>query len=180
MEAATVTGNWSLQRQAGFTYIGMLIAVAVMGVWLAATSNVLHQSLRRDKESELLFIGHQFRAALDRYAKSSQGNPKRAPSRLEDLLLDERFPEKKRHLRRIFVDPMTGQAEWGLVRNAAGQIVGVYSLSTQEPIKKGGFALVDASFEGRDSYAQWVFMATDGRAVSKSAAPASAVQPAAQ
>jgi type II secretory pathway pseudopilin PulG len=68
MEAATVTGNRSRQRQAGFTYIGMLIAVAVMGVWLAATSNVLHQSLRRDKESELLFIGHQFRAALDRYA----------------------------------------------------------------------------------------------------------------
>ena len=152
-------GEHRHHRERGFTYIALLIAVAIMGVWLAASANFLHLRLQRDKEQELLYIGHQFRQALERYASSGAGNASRLPLRLEDLLLDERFLEKRRHLRRIYLDPMTGKAEWGLVRLADGQIIGVHSLSPNEPVKKAGFDLPDIDFSARSSYSQWVFLA---------------------
>jgi type II secretory pathway pseudopilin PulG len=154
-----VIGERRPRRERGFTYIALLIAVAIMGVWLAASANFLHLRMQRDKEQELLYIGHQFRQAIERYANSGAGNARRLPLRLEDLLLDERFPEKRRHLRRIYLDPMTGQAEWGLVRLADGQIIGVHSLSRDAPVKKAGFDLPDVDFTARSSYSQWVFLA---------------------
>jgi type II secretory pathway pseudopilin PulG len=147
------------QHQRGATYIALLIAVAVMGVWLAATANVLHLRMQRDREQELLFIGHQFRQALESYANATVGPGRQFPARLEDLLLDERFPQKRRHLRRIYIDPITGKAEWGLNRQADGGIVGVHSLSRNEPIKKAYFDWRDSSFAEKTSYADWVFFA---------------------
>jgi type II secretory pathway pseudopilin PulG len=147
-------------RQTGFTYIAMLIAVAIVGVWLAATANVMHLSVQREKEQELLFIGQQYRLALERYSKSGVGSARRFPTRLEDLLLDERALAKKRYLRRIYVDPMTGLPEWGVIRQGDGQITGIHSLSTQEPLKKSGFSVRDASFTGKLTYSEWVFAAT--------------------
>ena len=152
-----MTGRRS--RQGGFTYIALLLLVAIMGVWLAATANVWHLRQQRDKEQELIFIGHQFRTAIERYAASSAGGARRLPLRLEDLLLDERSLEKRRHLRRVYTDPMTGSTEWGLVRQADGQIVGVHSLSTDTPLKTAGFEAKDSGFSDKTSYADWVFLA---------------------
>jgi type II secretory pathway pseudopilin PulG len=166
-----VTGRPDQARQAGFTYIGLLLAVAIMGVWLAATANVWHLRVQREKEQELLFIGSQFRQALNRYSASTLGSGRRFPVRLEDLLLDERSAQKRRHLRRIYTDPMTGKAEWGLVRLADGQIIGVHSLSTEQPVKKAGFGLRDLAFTGKQAYSQWAFLAA-ARAGSVPAAPA--------
>lgn len=172
-------GERQHRRERGFTYIALLIAVAIMGVWLAASANILHLRVQRDKEQELLYIGHQFRQALERYAKSSAGTARRLPMRLEDLLLDERSLEKRRHLRRIYLDPMTGKAEWGLVRLADGQIIGVHSLSQDEPVKKAGFDLHDLDFTGKSSYSHWVFLAAAGpESVPKAPMPAaSAIRP---
>jgi type II secretory pathway pseudopilin PulG len=172
MEAITVIGERPHCREAGFTYIALLIVVAIMGVWLAATANVLHLRVQRDKEQELLYIGHEFRQALEHYASSSVGAARRLPLRLEDLLLDERQLEKRRHLRRIYLDPMTGTAEWGVVTRADGQIMGVHSLSTAEPVKTAGFEARDQAFTGKHSYADWVFMAAVA-----SGSPDSAVAP---
>jgi len=159
MVVTTVIGKRARQER-GATYIALLIAVAVMGVWLAATANVLHLQTQRDREQELLFIGHQFQQALERYAAATVGAGRRFPTRLEDLLLDERFPQKRRHLRRIYFDPVTTSAEWGLIRLADGQIVGVHSLSRNEPIKKAGFDLRDAAFADKTSYSDWIFLAS--------------------
>jgi type II secretory pathway pseudopilin PulG len=155
-----VTGSRCHCRQTGFTYIGLLLAVAILGVWLAATANVWHLRMQREKEQELLFVGNQFRQAINHYSASTAGSGRRFPLRIEDLLLDERHVEKRRHLRRIYADPMTGKAEWGLVRLADGQIIGVHSLSTDEPVKKAGFGLRDLAFTSKRSYSQWVFLAT--------------------
>lgn len=160
MGATTVTGSRRQSRQTGFTYIGLLLAVAILGVWLAATANVWHVRMQREKEQELLFIGNQFRQAINHYSASSVGSGRRYPLRIEDLLLDERHLEKRRHLRRIYTDPITGKAEWGLVRLADGQIIGVHSLSTDEPVKKAGFSLRDLAFTSKRSYSQWVFIAS--------------------
>lgn len=145
-------------RATGFTYIGVLVLVAIMGTALARTAQVWHTVHQREKERELLFIGHQFRVALDRYAKHAPKNAGRAPRRLEDLLQDPRTPSVQRYLRRIYVDPMTGSAEWGLVTGANGEIYGVHSLSKDEPLKKTHFAPSDRQFEGAAKYSDWVFM----------------------
>ena len=148
------------RAQGGLSYIAVLLLVAIMGVWLAATANVWHLRQQRDREQELLFIGHQFRSAIEHYAAASAGGARRLPLRLEDLLLDERTLERRRHLRRIYVDPMTGDSAWGLVRQGDGQIIGVHSLSTVGPLKTAGFDAKDSGFSDKASYADWVFMAT--------------------
>ncbi|WP_050464823.1 hypothetical protein [Herbaspirillum autotrophicum] len=92
----------------------------------------------------------------------------RYPATLEDLLRDGRVPGIKRHLRKIFVDPMTGKAEWGLIK-AGGRIVGVHSLSAKKPRKQAGFA-DDMDFSGANTYAEWRFVHAPADAVSGSGA----------
>ena len=146
------------QRERGFTYIGVLVLVALMGIALASAGQVWHTALKREKERELLFIGQEFRLALHRYAKHTPAKERRAPMSLEELLQDPRHPDIRRYLRKIYVDPMTGGTEWGLVKGPAGEIQGVHSLSTDEPLKKANFALADRRFEGATKYSDWVFM----------------------
>jgi len=183
--------------QSGFTYIWVLLMIALMGVGMTIAADVQTTASQRDKEKELLAIGRQFRTALASYyearsptlvaaststamaAQPVSGLPPAAggaatpasggqpalpprydlrgyPTSLEELLKDDRFPGIRRHLRKIFVDPMTGKAEWGLVM-VSGRIVGIHSLSTAVPIKQAGFESEDQSFAGKQSYAEWVF-----------------------
>lgn len=148
----------ALQRERGFTYIGVLVLVALMGIGLAAAGEVWQTMQKREKERELLFIGQEFRLALARYASHTPAKMRRAPLTLEELLQDPRHPGMQRYLRKIYVDPMTGSTEWGLVKGPAGEIYGVHSQSADEPLKKSNFARADRSFEGATKYSDWVFM----------------------
>jgi len=143
-------------RQAGFTYIALLIAVAILGATLAAVGQVWHTLLQRDREKELLFIGNQFRLGIDSYYASNR----RFPLRLEDLLLDEQSAGVKRYLRKVFVDPITGHPDWGLVKLDNGQLIGIYSLSDEKPLKRSGFHGSTADLDDKDKYSDWVFMTT--------------------
>jgi type II secretory pathway pseudopilin PulG len=126
---------------------------------LAGAGEIWHTVQKREKERELLFVGHQFSQALDGYYNQTPGRAPRYPMQLADLLKDPRAAATVRHLRRIYPDPITGTAEWGLVKGPAGEIMGVYSLSDEAPIKTGNFALADREFEGKTRYSDWVFMA---------------------
>ena len=53
--------------RSGFTYIGLLVAVAIIGIMLSAAGSLWSFTSKREKEAELLFIGHQFRDAIARY-----------------------------------------------------------------------------------------------------------------
>src|SRR5574340_293711 len=132
-----------MSHAGGFTYIGVLVLVAMAGIALAVTGQVWRTLLKREKEQELLFIGHEFRIALQRYAQHAPGGTAPAPLQLEDLLKDPRAPGIQRYLRKIYVDPMTGRAEWGLLTGPDGEIYGVHSLSDDKPLKQGNFALAD-------------------------------------
>ena len=137
--------------------MGLLFFVAIMGVLLAASGEVWSSVSKRAKERELLFIGHQFRTAIKAYYQNTPGTIKRYPGKLDDLLIDHRQAATVRHLRRIYIDPMTGKAGWGLIRAPDGGIQGVFSLSEQVPVKIGGFAAEDAHFERAATYTQWRF-----------------------
>jgi len=51
-------------REGGFTYLGLLAIIAVMGVVMVGTGEVWHIAQKREKERELLFVGDQFRRAI--------------------------------------------------------------------------------------------------------------------
>jgi type II secretory pathway pseudopilin PulG len=142
--------------QRGFTYLGMLIIVALMGTGLVAFGELYSHAAQRDKERELLFIGEQFRDAIASYYNKSPG-VKVYPKKLEDLLEDNRFPMPQRHLRRVYRDPMTGAKEWGLVEAPGGGFMGVHSLSEETPVKSGNFSAKTQDFEGAEHYTKWMF-----------------------
>jgi type II secretory pathway pseudopilin PulG len=145
-------------RQKGFTYLGLLIIVAVMGAGLAAFGQIYSHAAQREKEQELLFVGEQYRAAIESYHRKSPG-VSAYPKKLEDLLEDKRFPMPVRHLRRVYPDPMTGASEWGLVEAPGGAgIMGVHSLSEDKPIKSADFSSKQQEFETAESYKAWRFV----------------------
>jgi type II secretory pathway pseudopilin PulG len=146
-------------RQRGFTYIGVLFIVLVIGIGLASVGTVWNTQMQREKERELLFVGAQFRSAIAQYHASSPGAG-RYPMQLEELLRDDRYPGVRRYLRRIYRDPMTGKSEWGLVKGPDGGILGVHSLAEGRPLKNAGFTEADAAFVDVETYADWKFVAT--------------------
>jgi type II secretory pathway pseudopilin PulG len=143
--------------QAGYTYVALLLAVALMGLVLSAAAAVWSQSREREREQELLFAGGQFRQAIGLYYQGTPGPAKRYPETLEDLLADKRYPMTHRYLRKIYVDPVTGKPEWGLIAAPGGGIMGVYSLSNAAPIKKAEFGQENRTFHGATTYYEWRF-----------------------
>jgi type II secretory pathway pseudopilin PulG len=146
-----------LPPQRGFTYIWLLLAIALTTVGLAAVAEVASTAIRRDKEAELLFVGNQYVRAIALYNASTPSGAQQYPQRLEDLLADKRFPNVRRYLRRVYPDPMTGSAEWGLIRGPNGGITGVQSRSTAQPLKKANFPKEYEAFAGAATYRDWVF-----------------------
>jgi len=158
--AACVRGG---HGSTGFTYIALLLLVAMMSVSLAVVAQVWHTEQKRAKEEELLYVGNQIRRALALYAASAPGGGERYPRRLEDLTKDPRYPDVRRYLRKVYRDPITGSTDWGLVK-AGDYITGVYSRSEEEPFKKSGFPPVDQGFEEQTKYSAWVFSPRIGQA----------------
>ena len=148
------------RRQQGFTYLGLVILLAIMGLVGAAALKVDALLARAAAEQELLEAGAAFSAALDSYAAATpQGQPTQPPT-LQDLLKDNRFPTIRRHLRKIFVDPISGKADWGItyVGDKVG-VIGVYSLSQGQPLKLANFDERFQNFENKTHYADWKFTA---------------------
>lgn len=152
-------------HQGGFTYLGLIVFVFIIGLVGAATLKVEALLRRAQLEKELLETGAQFSAALNSYAQATPRGQPRAPFTLEELLRDKRFPNPRRHLRKIFIDPVTGNSEWGLVRaGEAGPILGFYSLSQAVPLKQANFDARFSGFENREHLSEWKFMAQESGA----------------
>ena len=143
--------------QRGFTYLGVLLVVALMGFGLAAFGELYSHAAQREKERELLFVGEQFRNAIASYYNKSPGM-KVYPRKLDDLVEDKRFPMPQHHLRRVYNDPMTGKADWALVEVPGGAgFMGVHSVSEETPIKSGNFSVKNAAFDDAENYTKWMF-----------------------
>ena len=160
MVARLPSGSDNRAKQRGFSYLFLLIIVAVLGIAAANAVSLGVSASRRDAEFELLAIGAEFENALRSYRAVGVAGTRIGPRDLEDLLLDRRISITRRHLRKIYADPLTGRQEWGVVRQPDGLIVGVYSMAAGIPIKRAGFDAHRASFDNADRYAQWVFSAT--------------------
>ena len=143
--------------EGGFTYLGVLFLIMLMGMGLASAGELWSTASRRDRERQLLWVGTQYAQALRSYYRSSPGLAQ-YPKNLEDLLQDERFPNPKHHIRQLYPDPISG-GEWILMRGFDGRITGLNSASTEKPLKQADFPAQWSDFTGMASYRDWQFVA---------------------
>jgi type II secretory pathway pseudopilin PulG len=143
----------------GFTYLGLLFALAFAGVALALAGIVWQTANKRAKEEQLLFAGGAIRDAITGYYRRTPGGNREFPRTLQDLVEDRRYITVERHLRKIYVDPFTSKRDWGLIKGAEGRIVGVFSQSREAPVKREKFPHTFASFEQAHRYSDWRFTA---------------------
>lgn len=141
----------------GFTYVGILAFIAITGLLSAKAMVMVSTSQRGDDERQLLYVGAQFQKAFASYYQATPLGQPAYPSSLQDLERDPRFTELRRHLRWVYIDPMTRGQEWGLVMAAGGGIKGVHSLSEAATLKKSGFVEGMEHFAEASHYQQWVF-----------------------
>lgn len=144
--------------QSGITYLWLLLAIAFSGAVLASAATLWSQAQRRERETELLWVGEQYRRAIEAYAQAG-GAAGTYPRSLDELLSDPRSPVPRRFLRRLYRDPMTNSPEWGIVRNEQQGILGVYSQDARVPIKTGNFPAPYKGFDKAESYSDWKFAA---------------------
>lgn len=156
--AANMRSGSDAGRQQGFTYLGVLFLIVLMGSMLATAGEVWSTIGQRQRERELLWVGTQYAQALRSYYRASPGLAQ-YPMALQDLLEDKRFPSPRRHLRRLYPDPLTGSLDWGLLRSIDGRITGVYSQDTQRPLIQANFPTQWVDFEGLTQHSDWQFVA---------------------
>lgn len=146
------------KRMFGFTYIGLLFALAILGFAVATAGTVWTTAAKREREQQLLWVGGQFRRAIAGYYTNGPPGVREFPRDLADLLEDRRGPVVRRHLRQLYPDPVTGNFDWQIVRLPDASIIGVASNSTQEPLKRVGFTEADSTFENASCYCDWRFV----------------------
>jgi type II secretory pathway pseudopilin PulG len=160
----------NFKDQHGFTLLVVLFLIAGFGVALAALGTLWATHQQREKEAELLFVGDQYRRAIESYYRTTPGPSKQYPRDVAVLLRDPRFQHTVRHLRRAYRDPFAVDVPWGLERDTQGGITAVFSTSERVPFKISGFPEIYQSFTGAADYRGWIFKAQAEEAPAKNAA----------
>jgi general secretion pathway protein G len=113
------------RSQAGYTLAELVMVAAVMVILAGVALPSVKFTARRTKEMELRSALREMRAAIDEHKRYSdmglipvdlgtEGYPKELGVLVEGIDLAGQVDKKLKLLRRIPVDPMTGEAEWGL------------------------------------------------------------------
>lgn len=109
----------------GFSLVELVVAAAILVILAGVTLPVAKFSEKRLKEMELRAALREMRYAVDDYKRYSDagfipidlgtdGYPKDLETLVEGVEVVGQIDKKIRFLRRVPVDPMTGEAEWGL------------------------------------------------------------------
>lgn len=146
-----------VRKNRGFILMGLLVLMMVSGFALAQVGARWKDAIQREREQELFKVGEVIQQAIGRYYNQTPGVIKQYPPSLEVLLYDERFPKPRKHLRKIYLDPITQREGWGIVEAPSGGIMGVYSLSDKSPYKAKGFRPKYEHFEDKKFYGEWYF-----------------------
>jgi len=110
------------RRSRGVTLIELIVAITILLILTGAAVPIVRVQIKREKEVELRRDLWEMRDAIDHYKDLADRNAFQTkvgsegyPPDLETLVKGVDSQGKKiRFLRRIPVDPMTGQTEWGL------------------------------------------------------------------
>ncbi len=152
------SGSAQRCRSRGVTFVGLLAALAVMSAGLAAVGVMWSTDANRQREAELLRVGALYARAIASYRAASPGNQADYPPDLQALVRDHRFPGTRRHLRRLYADPLSPQRPWGLVQAQDGGIRGVFSLSEDVPLRTAPVDLGITLLQSARHYKEWQFV----------------------
>ncbi|MEM7483130.1 MAG: type II secretion system protein [Acidobacteriota bacterium] len=109
----------------GYSLIELVIVATLMTILASVTLPVVKFTEKRLKEMELRGHLRSMRGAIDEYKRYSDngfipidlgtdGYPKELETMIEGIEIVGQIDTQIRFLRRIPLDPMTGEAEWGL------------------------------------------------------------------
>jgi len=109
-------------HQRGFTLIELIVATAILLILTGLAIPLVRVTIQRERERELRYDLWQMRDAIDRYKDAADRGAFQIkvgsegyPPDLETLVTGVDVAGKKlKFLRKIPIDPMTGQAEWGM------------------------------------------------------------------
>ena len=112
-------------RQAGFTLVELIAALTIMLVLTAVALPLARVQIQRRKEAELRRDLRDLRQAIDRYKDfadrgmiptnaDSFGYPPDLETLVKGVPVKGAATAKYKFMRRIPVDPFTGEANWGL------------------------------------------------------------------
>ena len=112
----------SRSYQRGFTLIELIVATAILLILTGLAIPLVRVTIQRERERELRYDLWQMRDAIDRYKDAADRGAFQIkvgsegyPPDLETLVTGVDVAGKKlKFLRKIPIDPMTGQAEWGM------------------------------------------------------------------
>jgi general secretion pathway protein G len=142
-----------LRNTRGYTFVELIVVTTIILILASAVQPLAKVAIQRQKEVELRRALREMRNAIDKFkdAADAQMIPSTElkpgsegyPSDLEMLVegvsvLNDQSGRKLKYLRRIPVDPMTSEAEWGMrsyqdkpdaTRWGGQNVYDVYSLS---------------------------------------------------
>lgn len=142
--------------QRGMLLIGVLVFIALSALTAVQAGPRWFDARQRANEEELLFVGEQYRHAIESYWREAPNAAHKMPTSVDDLIFDKRFPFPKRHLRKEFRDPLAPQQALVEIRDG-GVLIGVFSTAEGTPFRQAGFLGVQKTFNGAQHYADWKF-----------------------
>jgi len=113
----------------GYSFVELLIVSAILLVLASAVQPLVRVTMQRQKEVELRRALREMRDAIDRFkdaadmgmipatelSPNSEGYPPDLDALVEGVsVANDASGRKLKLLRRVPVDPMTGETEWGL------------------------------------------------------------------
>jgi general secretion pathway protein G len=130
--ATNISGSPRRMPRDGFTILELIIVIMILSILTTAAVPMVRNSVKRERESELRLALRQMRKAIDDYKRFNDMSggaaipielrtPTGYPKELK-ILVEGFTPanvigtsqNRVRFLRKIPVDPMTGNAEWGM------------------------------------------------------------------
>lgn len=115
--------------QRGFTFIELLVVTTIVLILASAIQPLARVTIQRTREAELRRVLREMRTAIDKFKDAAdaglipttelKANSEGYPPDLETLVdgvsvANDATGRKLKFLRRIPVDPITGENEWGM------------------------------------------------------------------
>jgi type II secretory pathway pseudopilin PulG len=101
--------------QKGYVLLGLMLAMTLMLIAMAAAAPRIAQVIKRQREEDLVHIGKDYATAVKRFVHKNGG---RYPNSIEQL----ENTNQVRFLRKQYKDPTTGENIWRLVRFGEAEI----------------------------------------------------------
>lgn len=118
----------ALRRDAGFTFIELLVVSTILLILASAAMPLARVTVQRQREAELRRALREMRTAIDRYKDAvdmgliggtdvrvgSEGYPPDLETLVEGVsVVNDASGRKLKFLRRVPIDPMTNSTDWG-------------------------------------------------------------------